>query len=321
MTDLKILKLKIRDIDNRFCVCDYGGIEVIINTNTGYINGNKISNQDGKRFSNWMENKSTKELITCVDEELTGSSLPGIQGSEQKSISTIYIESAIETRGTYIHQLLLPHLLSWLSPKFAIKISMIVNKYLVDEKDKKIFDLEALNRKLDEQFSLIKNQNNLLLTKNDSLSIEVGSLKYSITSNNTKVNDSTDIIYEQLNKLVISAPPQKEKDIHFFVLLYKDDGGYYCLRRKYLELNKEIKRIGGDVLYFVQTGNAFSLYDALKNSGIIVYTKNNFRLKDSFTQKDLFRILYKILKEIGEPIENIKESMKHLIIDLDDEKD
>ena len=197
-----------------------------------------------------------------------------------------------------------------MSVDFSIKVSQIVNKYLVDKKEKKIFDLESLNRKLDKQFSLIKNQNNLLLTKNDSLSIEVGSLKYSITSNNIKVDDTADIFSDQLNKLVISTPPEKSKDIHFFVLLYKQDGGYYCIRRKQNTINSEIKKVGGDILYYVQTGNAFSLYDALKNSDIIVYT-----------QIDLFTFIRNKLKEIGEPIENIKNSMKYLKIDLDIEKD
>lgn len=317
MTDLNILKLKIRDIDNRFCVCDYGGVEVIIYTKTGYINGNKITNQDGKRFSNWMDNKSTKELIECIDEELNGTTLPGFKGSEQKFPVTIYIESAIETRGTYIHQLLLPHLLSWLSPKFAIKISRIINKYLIDEKDKKIFDLEALNKKLDEQFAYIKQQNDLLLTKNDGLFDNLNVLENKIVSNNTKVDEVTKEIFENMNKLSISIPPEKEKDIHLFVIIIKSDGGYYCIRRKQDSINVELKRVGGTVLYYIPTGNAFSLYDALKNSGIIHHCINNFRLKSPHTQRDLFIFIRDKLKEIGEPIENIRESMKNLKIDLD----
>jgi hypothetical protein len=44
--------------------------------------------------------------------------------------------------GTYAHPDLVPHIASWVSPSFAIKVSRIVNEYLVKEEKEKILRLE-----------------------------------------------------------------------------------------------------------------------------------------------------------------------------------
>ncbi len=93
---------------------------------------------DNKRFDLWLENKSSKEMISYVDEEARS---PGIPGD---SSIIIVKDGPNDLRGTYVHQLLLPHILSWLSPKFAIRVSKIVNQYAIDIKDKTIFNLETM---------------------------------------------------------------------------------------------------------------------------------------------------------------------------------
>jgi hypothetical protein len=103
-----------------------------------YTNATKMCKDDNKRFDLWLENKSSKEMISYVDEEARS---PGIPGD---SSIIIVKDGPNDLRGTYVHQLLLPHILSWLSPKFAIRVSKIVNQYAIDIKDKTIFNLETM---------------------------------------------------------------------------------------------------------------------------------------------------------------------------------
>ena len=319
--------LKTSEISYGYYEIDYLDEKLLLRQHDNYINISKILATNHTTFKDWYRNKSSKDLVDEIFELINGHKKTLDCANVPKPIDEniidieplYYIEGSNNIKGTYAHQLLVPHILSWLSPKIAVKVSMIVNKYLIDEKDRKIFDLEHINKKLDTEFNFIKNQNNLLLTKNDSLLIEVGSLKDSININNEKVDVVSNNFSNQLNKLVISTPPEKKKDIHYFIILDRNDGGYYCIRRKYQELNKEIKRIGGDILYYVQTGNAFALYDSLKNSGLIVYTKNNFRLKITNTEKELFIFIKNKIREIPEPIQKIKESIKQLKIDIEED--
>ena len=124
MTELNTIKIKNRDIDNKFAIYDYGGIEVIINIKTGYINGNKISNQDGKKFSCWMDNKNTKELIDSIDKELN-------RDIEIKTPVFLFIESSSIIRGTYLHPILFNNLLNSLSSKTCLRLFKL--PYLLSE--------------------------------------------------------------------------------------------------------------------------------------------------------------------------------------------
>jgi hypothetical protein len=168
------------------------------------------------------------------------------------------------------------------------------------------------------KLSNLEYQNNILLSKNDNLIDKVDTLETKITENNIKIETSTKEIDEQFNKLSLTIPPSKKRDIHYFVIINRGFGSYYCIRRKYESLKSELKRIGGDIIYYIQTGNAFSLYDALKNSDMIFHSGNCFRMKNNNNEMTLFIFIKNKLKDIGEPIENIKESMKYLKIDLDD---
>ncbi len=55
--------------------------------------------------------------------------------------------------GTYVHHLLIPHIASWISPEFAVKVSCIVNKYITNQMKNKFEDIEI---KLLEKEGIIK---------------------------------------------------------------------------------------------------------------------------------------------------------------------
>ena len=116
------------EIDSEFVRCKYGELEVIIMKKNGYINATKmcdyICEKTGsmKPFRNWIQNQYAKELVDASSISL------GIckkdlfikkQGGDVRN-------SKVNTFGTYVHPMLITHIVYWISPTFAVKVSEIV---------------------------------------------------------------------------------------------------------------------------------------------------------------------------------------------------
>lgn len=76
-------------------------------------------------------------------------------------------------RGTYVHPLLIPHIASWISSAFAIKVSIIVNNFIVNEYKEKINNLEEKISDLEEYTS---EQDNTILEQENLIKIKIMSL-------------------------------------------------------------------------------------------------------------------------------------------------
>ena len=152
----------------------YGEFRVVINVKTGYINATHLCKlADGKEgnkkdFRDWRKNASTDELIYEV------SSSGGIPPDDLFKVTTG--GQVLEIRGTYVHPDLIPHVASWASPKFAIKVSRIVNAHLVREYTESIKQKELVivyqKNKIDELMVKVDAQTekiDKLLNKNDEL--------------------------------------------------------------------------------------------------------------------------------------------------------
>ena len=107
-----------------------------------------------------------------------------------------------EIRGTYVHSLLIPHVASWISPSFAIKVSEIVNSFMIKEyqdsikqKDDKISNLEKMmidmRKNMEKQNHEIKEQNKIANEKLDA-----------VLSDNVKTHKKLDKTTEKLDKTV-----------------------------------------------------------------------------------------------------------------------
>jgi hypothetical protein len=125
-----ITKLAYESINDTFSKARYGEFEVIMDIKTGYINASKLCADGGKHLKHWSENKNSKELIKeCLESH----------GSEIRPVTMTVSGGQITTiRGTYAHPDLIPHIASWVSPKFAIKVSKIVNDFLIREREEEI---------------------------------------------------------------------------------------------------------------------------------------------------------------------------------------
>jgi len=138
-----IKKLAFESIDDIHSKALYGDFTVTMNTTNGYINATKLCADGGKRFDHWLENKGNKEMIKCFGEFIKSS--PGIPGE----LSIMNMSGSYETRGTYVHPDLIPHIASWVSPAFAYKVSKIVNNFLIREKEAEIERLTGAKTRLE----------------------------------------------------------------------------------------------------------------------------------------------------------------------------
>ena len=116
-----IRQLCIVKINNDYSYGKYGEFCVIIKNSNGYMNATKLCNEAGKNFKHWKTNITSKELI---DEVSLWVGIPTHTLMEIPNVPN-------NLRGTYVHPDLIPHIASWASPKFAIKVSKIVNEYFI----------------------------------------------------------------------------------------------------------------------------------------------------------------------------------------------
>jgi hypothetical protein len=132
---------------------EYGDFKMLMHLESEKFNVTKIVKEDGKEIKHWLENQSSIEIINASFAELNF--IDGVWNgntfdyeAEFKSDIKFPIMKlsnvANDLRGTYVDRLLLPHILCWCSPKFAIRISKIVNQYFIDKANKTIFNLETM---------------------------------------------------------------------------------------------------------------------------------------------------------------------------------
>ena len=97
----------------------YADFKVIIKRENGYVNGTKLCTDNNKMIKNWLRNAATKILLDKFKEMY-----PGV-------LDQILIKGGknVDVRGTYIHPLLIPSLVSWVSPEYTLHINNVINAY------------------------------------------------------------------------------------------------------------------------------------------------------------------------------------------------
>lgn len=155
-----------KKINENYAWGKYGDIKVIIMKENSYINVTKICNDattknNGKKeFRQWKLLSVTHELLNEV------SALVRIPPSELL-ITPKGLPNKL--RGTYAHPDLVPHIASWASPQFAVRVSKIVNEYFAKqalaEKNKLLREKDDKIDQLDSKIDQLLNDNDTLLTK------------------------------------------------------------------------------------------------------------------------------------------------------------
>lgn len=125
---------KINDV---YCYGRYGDgqskddIIVIMRKKDGYINATRLCHDISKKLNTNREFKFWNRLDIAHElKKAVGSS---VHMCTDDLLNTITGGQVQEIRGTYVHPDLIPHIASWASPQFAVKVSRIVNKYFNDK--------------------------------------------------------------------------------------------------------------------------------------------------------------------------------------------
>jgi hypothetical protein len=118
-----IKDLIFENINDKYSWGNYGEFKVMIMRENGYINVTKICKDGGKEFFNWkrldVATNFLQEVSSILRIQRTDLLITVKGGDKKLQVVT----------GTYAHPDLVPHIASWVSPSFAIKVSGIINKW------------------------------------------------------------------------------------------------------------------------------------------------------------------------------------------------
>lgn len=292
-----------REINDRFCYIKYDNFDLIMMKRNNYINATKLCKLGGKEFTEWVQLDVSKELIKTVE---AAGSYWRIKSYDLDLILEVKNESRekyqYEVEGYYVHSDLLPHICSWISPSFAIKVSKITNCYMsgqyefmIKEKELEIKEKETTNKELlelfreldkkyDRDIKELKEQKRDLKEQNKELSESVKRMeeKYDrdtqeFKEHNKRMEEKYDRdtrelklkierIEERLKHNVIN--PTSPNKLHRLVILQnkKDPNSFRTLRVQVERMNQEINKskLDYNVFFSDYEPNAVSCFNNLK---------------------------------------------------------
>jgi methyl-accepting chemotaxis protein len=181
-------------IDEKYAYGKYGDFKVIMMTKNRFINATKLCKIYKKDFKHWNENKNSIELILEVEKEISSAGIP----ADENNKSTILIKGGKNEliRGTYVHELLIPHIACWISSEFAVKVSKIVNSFIANEYINEIKDKNNKIDSLEEKLNIIIKNND----KTHKMNEELIEQNKEILKNNEELLKSNKSMEKSLNK-------------------------------------------------------------------------------------------------------------------------
>ncbi|ARE67454.1 SWPV2-ORF210 [Shearwaterpox virus] len=140
------------EINERFCYIKYDTFDLIMMKKNGFINATKLCKLGGRNLKHWLENKQSKELVKELENIYEVWKIKSLGQNSGKMILEVNAESEKEHQydvsGYYIHQDLLPHICSWISPLFAIRVYKIINCYVSGKYEFKLKHSDNTNKEL-----------------------------------------------------------------------------------------------------------------------------------------------------------------------------
>lgn len=259
-------------IRENFWFASYGNFKVIMNKNNGFINVTKLCGLVNKKFSDWKININSLRLMHELEDEIHRAlefipytTEETLQNTISVNLETVCksIVTANQTSedklisGTYCHPLLIPHIASWCSPAFAIKVSKVINHCIVEEWKLRLEKVQ------DDYRRLLQQQNTSLQIKQE----EIKEMK---------------------------EHHQTWSNTHAFALLRLNDPNclpYYAIRCKHRDMSTAINKLrrrhpNCEVLYLQKkVPNAINLFDRLKKNNSIKTKRNYCAIVDNDYQK------------------------------------
>lgn len=250
-----------KQIAGKFYYGKLGDFKVIINTENNTLNITKLCKYGGKQFFNWKKLDSAQSLIEYYIQNVAPSDQKGRHDCciEVKSFDGLDInkETADLLRGTYVPDLIAIQVAQWISPEYAIKVSLIV-------REKEISDnrlLKAMNCELSRE--------NLSLM--EKLEVQNKKLDHVIKQNDKLLTKSNEILRRsnEIYELVKNDKPPNSECI--IIYAHPDnDGKYYIRAGLKASIERRAKKDNGtNVICYENISNAKRALKEAKNIGII----------------------------------------------------
>jgi hypothetical protein len=304
-------QITFEQIKDNFYYGAYGEFRVIVDKSNGYVNATKMCASAKKNYYHWSQNKSSQHLIQTLQNNLwqkdvsnaiSNSDLTledlshGIPGGRSLVCKTVLPDNTTDVSniisGTYVHSLLIPHIACWISADFALKVSEVINGYIVYEYKRKAEDLEGqleitagnvakLEEVVAEKESLIESQQE---AKEEAIQqCEAAKL---VAHQQLRQSQQLETIVKEKEKTI----QQKKLELdtwgnsHAFVLLRTNSSQsklpYYAIRRKRANMGSAIKKLRTkypcSILTYqnLQVPNPVNLYNRLKKNKKFVFKGN-----------------------------------------------
>ena len=257
------------------------------------------SDGNDKATITMVEIQNTTSLINVDSSNIVPSAGIPADGTV-KAIISIVGTNTTTIRGTYVHKLLVPHIASWLNPAFAIKMSKIVDEYLLREHRLKIANLTNDNSSLSYQVQQLVHGNKEQSRKIDEQSKKIDEQSKQIAELLSHTKDvkhdlacMVDLALEQVEenelhkiKLEKAVPdrinnPIDLNSVEHLVLFNIGQDKYYVIRGTSAYIKTKFKRL---------TNVTYSKRDSTTSSTEYVYVKTYNDVPNS-------RHLYRVLKE------------------------
>ena len=280
------MQIAYEQIDGEYFYGKYGPFKVVIHSQSGYINATKLCKDGGKQFKQWKRLDGSQELINTLAQEgpvLIEQSAAGIPAAplfEERSLSSM----ANYINGYYAHPLLIPHIASWASPRFAIIVSQIVNDYLSSA------------------YKWFIHQQDLIIQGKDA---EIRQNYLAIQDKDVEIQEISTIL--QLDENIIDhikpkvVPDTKDPAKRMIFALFRVDSSlttYWAIRCQEVNFPKQVKsaqaKLGSITqIYKVVDPNSFNLFIRIKEQGkdLFNWKRNLITLKDMSYEMGLIALV------------------------------
>jgi hypothetical protein len=308
-------------IDEEYAYGKYAEFIVVMRKTDRYINASKLCSDYKKRFDNWTRNDGNKELINIVNNKLIQNRITSKSRLSSDTNNQVYNPSMIQIttkkhgtilRGTYVHELLIPHIASWISPVFGIMVSEIINSHIASEYIKTIQEKDNAIKQKDDKIDELKLMMQEMKQRSEEAEKRAEERDKKATKRSKKLEDKLDdtnvkldVINEELietkhvlkstsKKLNIAVEdrvikPEDENILEYFILLKNrrknPDYKYYAIRgqKRYIsiKLNQKLNDKYKEVFRISGTPNSVDILNKLKkNLGKKIKTSlNNINLE------------------------------------------
>ena len=232
-------------------------------------------------------------------------------------------------RGTYVHPKLIPHIASWVSPEFALKVSDIVEEYIIKEYRDTI---RQKNGEIDEMKQIIKELREKTDQVIDKLDITNGQLRqtnhkldnanYKLDvslENNLVVIDKLERVSKQRVPIELMSTPLEEL-LGIFCSDEKEDYDYIVIRGQWRHLNQTLKSLKNrypklrELITFGKQPNPVESWnrckDELKN--FMRWNGRRFSLNGIMEQEFLNQINQIVQSVKMEPFYEVKEQTEQI---------